>query len=198
MANPAVYTPGSLQLFVQFRGQGSPQYLGTCVTAPEQEREAFKIEVMNDLSGRSVPFQLVQDGEKWLVMATMNRFSLALLQQIRALESGGAALGSESGLARGTLVIGISDFQLVVVNTYAGTPAQGATGTPGTLALDLNNSRGFATCNVRKYKESTVGTRVLEVAMAIECLSVFNPATRGFTTYTEGGAGASPLLSLVT
>lgn len=199
MGTPALYTSGCQHLFAQLRGQGTPQYLGTCVTAPEQEAEKFKIEVMNDLSGRSVPFQLVQDGEKWLVTAVMNRFSLALVQSILSLESGGspAAPGSESGVARGTLVIGISDFQLFVVNAYAGTTAQGATGTPGVIPLDLFNSRGFATCNVRKYRESTAGTRVLEVAMAIECQNVFNPATLGFTCYTLGGTGQSPLLQQV-
>lgn len=178
-------TPGPIDHYVQFRGASQAVYLGTAVIAPEQEAEDFKIPVLNDLGGRSVPFQLIQDGEQWLVMTTLNRFDLSVCRAMRALISGGPdqpkTLGSETGRARGTLVIGSSDFQLILVNTYAGTPSAGAN------AGDLNAARGFYSSTILKYKESTAGTRVLEVSMAIQCNNVFNPATRGFSLYTESG-----------
>lgn len=190
-----IRTPGPITAFAALRDTAGNLsagfYLGTCVTAPEPEGEKFKIPVMNDLGGRSVPFQLVKDGETWLIPLTMNRFDYTLCQQIRALDGGGAPVGSETGLARGTLVIGISDFVLCLVNQYAGTPSAG-TFVGGLGNSDLIVSRTFATCNLRKYKESTVGTRVLEVAMMIEAQNVFDQTTRGFTLLTEG-APAIPL-----
>lgn len=201
-----IRTPGAIHHFVAFRnGAGNISagyYLGTAVAAPEQDNEKFKIPVMNDLGGRSVPFQLVQDGEKWLVTTTMNRFDLGLCRSIRALEDGtnpvpapidtpstapGAVPGTESALARGTLVLGITDFVLVLVNSYAGTASAGQF-VGGISASDLANGRTFYSANLRTYKESTVGTRVLEVAMAIECLPLFDQQTRRFATYAEGVA----------
>jgi hypothetical protein len=177
-------TCGPIEHFVVFPGQSIATYLGSAVLAPEQEAEDFKIPVLNDLGGRSVPFQLVQDGEQWMVMTTLNRFDLAVCRAIRALPGGGAPLGSETGIARGTLVIGLSDFQLILVNSYAGTPSAGVN------AAALNAGRGFYSSTLLKYKESTVGTRVLEVSLAIQCNNVFNPATRGFSLYTESGLPA--------
>lgn len=188
------FTPGPLHLFAMVRGAGTPSYMGTCVAAPETEAEQFKIPVMNDLGGRSVPFQLVQDGENHLIMATMNRFDLAVLRSIRQIESGaGGALGQETGYARGVLTIGAFDWQLIILNGYAGNAAAG----PGGAAAVLNVGRRYYSANLAKYKESTVGTRVLEVAMAIRCENVFVPATRGFALYSETDmAGAT--LGMVT
>lgn len=187
-------TPGPIHLFVRFRNQSSGVYLGTCVTAPENEEEKYKIPVMNDLSGRSVPFQLVQDGQIDYVYATLNRFNLFVYQNIKNVESGlpptGAgqnpAIGIESGLARGTLSVGVSDFELIIINQYFGTPSSGIyIDGPS----DLPVGRRYYSANMRKSKESTVGTRVLEIALAFECQNVFNLTTRGFSLFTEESMG---------
>lgn len=179
-----IFTPGPIDHYVQLPGQSTPLYLGTAVLAPDQEAEDFKIPVLNDLGGRSVPFQLVQDGEQWIVATTLNRFDMTVLNAIRALPGGGPGegrvLGSETGRARGTLVIGASDFQLILVNSYAGTPSAGAT------AADLPRARGFYSATILKYGESTKGTRVLEASLIIQCNNVFNPNTRGFALYQQG------------
>lgn len=187
-------TPGPIDLFASFNdgagGYTNGFYLGTCIAAPESEGEKFKIEVMNDIGGRSVPFQLVQDGEKWFVMLAMNRFNYSLVSTIRALESGPtgsvtpAPLGSESSVARGTLVIGISDWRLIAINRYWGTTSAGQF-IGGIAASDLPKGRMFYSCNLRKYKESTQGTRVLDIAMAIECQNLYYPTTKSFSCYTE-------------
>ena len=185
------FTPGPIDHFVRFRGQGTFIYLGTAVLAPNQEAEDFKIPILNDLGGRSVPFQLVQDGEQWLLMTTLNRFDMAVLNTMRALPGAGpgqgAVLGEETGRARGTLVIGVSDFEMVLVNSYAGTPSAGVN------ASQLNAGRGFASCSILKYRESTEGTRVLEASLAIQCNNVFNPTTRGFTLYTQTVGNLGPV-----
>lgn len=187
-------TPGPIHLFSRFRtNPTSFYYLGTCVAAPEPEGEKFKIPVMNDIGGRSVPFQLVQDGELWYVVATMNRFNYNLWQSIRALEagplaglpttplSGNPAVGGESQGARGTLSIGISDWELITLNEYANTVSSGVF--DGTS--DLPSGRLYYSCNLRKYKESTVGTRVQEIAVAVECQNVYQTASRSFRLYTD-------------
>lgn len=179
-----VFTPGPIDHYVQVAGQSTPLYLGTAVLAPDQEAEDFKIPILNDLGGRSVPFQLVQDGEQWIVSTTMNRFDMAVANLIRALPSRGPgeglALGSESGRARGTLVIGVNDFQLILVNTYAGTPSA------GTAPAELPRARGFYSATILKYGESPKGSRVQEISFIIQCNNVFNPITRGFSNYQQG------------
>lgn len=180
------FTPGPIDHYVLFRGAQVAEYLGTAVMAPEQEAEDFKIPILNDLGGRSVPFQLVQDGEQWMIQTTLNRFDFGVYRSIRDRISAGpgqpTALGSETGRARGTLVIGSSDFSLILVNTYAGTPSSGL---PIGVLPPLNALRGFYSSTLLKYKESTVGTRVLELALLFQCNNVFDPISRGFGLYSE-------------
>lgn len=194
-----IFTPGPLHLFGDLSEDGSsPFYLGTCVTAPDTEAEKFKIPVMNDLGGRSVPFQLIKDGEIWMVSCTLNRFNRSGINSLLALDSStngtlGASLGSETGTARGTLVLGVSDWSLIVINQYANTPAAGTT--PAALA----GGRRYHSANIRKYKENTEGTRVLEVAMSIELQNLFNNETLGFTNYSVVPANqAAEYLALIT
>ena len=197
-------TPGPINIFVRFRNQATAVYLGTCVTAPENEEEKYKIPVLNDLGGRSVPFQLVQDGQVDYVYATVNRFDYFVVQNIKNVESGapptGAApnpaIGIETGLARGTLTIGISDFELILTNQYFGTTSAGQF-VGGIAASDLAFGRRYYSANMRKCKESTVGTRVLEIALAFECQNVFLPASRGFQMYTEDPTNFGQLAPLV-
>jgi len=185
------FTPGPIHHFVIFRNQPQPIYLGTAVAAPESECEKFRIPIMNDLSGRNVPFQMVKDGEIWTITTTMNRFDYPIVRSLMALDGAGAPLGSETGYARGTFIFGVSDFQLILLNSYAGTLAAGLP-LPGDLAV----GRQFFTCNIRKYKESTVGTRVVEIAMILDCENLFIPGARGFQCYTENFSAAQ-LLALI-
>lgn len=184
----AFNTPGPIHHFAVFRDQSTVFYMGTAVLAPEQEGEKFKIPVLNDMGGRSVPFQLIQDGEYWMVQTTMNRFDQQVTRKIRSLEGAGAPLGQEGLSARGRLVLGISDWSLILLNEYAAIGNPIASANP-----ELNPMRCFFSANMRMYKESTVGTRVLEVAMAIECQNLFNPANRGFKLYAENQADSAPL-----
>lgn len=181
---------GPIHIYARFRSGPIAQYLGTCVEAPEPDHTYYHIPIMNDLGGRSVPFQIIQDGEDAVVSMVMNRFDINVCRGIRALPSaagGGVVgnLGSETGFARGTLVIGSSDFELVIVNKYAGTPASGNS--------FLNLGRRYASSMLERYKESTKGSRVLEVAMLVKCENGFitsGPLAGGFQLYTEADLGA--------
>lgn len=182
-------TPGPIHLFARFRGASTVYYLGTCVAAPEPEHEKSRIPIMNDLAGRNEPFQIVKDGENAVVMATMNRFDWLLLQTIRGLDStntppaaplsGNSQVGQENADTRGTLTIGQTDFQLILWWEYNSIP--GASGT----ANDAAPIRMYNSVELVKMKESTVGTRVLEVACAFRCVSVYSIANFGF----YGGIG---------
>ena len=182
-----VFTPGPIEHYVTLPGGAAPVYLGTAVLAPDQEYEDYKIPVLNDLGGRSVPFQLVQDGEQWIVSTTLNRFDMDVMRLIRSLPSRGPGqapiFGGETGLARGTLVLGLNDFQLILVNSYAGTLSAGSG------AISLAAARGFYSATILKYGESTKGTRVLEASLIIQCNNIFHPTTRGFSQFTEGPVG---------
>lgn len=183
------HTYGPQHLFARFRSASSVYYIGTCVAAPEPEHEKSRIPIMNDLAGRNEPFQIVKDGENAVIYATMNRFDWSLLQTIRGLDSsnspvtaplsGDTFAGQESFDTRGTLVIGITDFQLLIWNEY--NTVAGASGT----ANDAAPVRIYASVELVKYKESSAGTRVAEVACAFKATSVYKISTMGFI----GGAG---------
>jgi len=215
------FTPGPILLYVVI-----PQYttdtaffLGTHVTSPKERMEGYEIPVFNDLGGRSARFQSISDGEEGRISLTLNRFDMNVVRAIRYLKSGSVFISSPSpnpsvfpltGLAtplgtqnrygRGTMVMGIQDFQLILANSYAGTTAAGL---PTTATIDLNTARGYASCSVTAYEEDRETTRVLEVSMAIESRGLFNPSlssaivgnvstpARGFGNYWEGGFPAS-------
>jgi len=177
-------------------------FFGTSVASPKRRFEGFEIPVFNDLGGRSARFQSVNDGEEWRVFTTMNRFDMNVYRALRHLKSGVVfsspgsfpdpsafpmtgitpALGQQNNLARGTLVIGAQDFQLILVNTYANTLAAGQ---PAVAAADLNTARGWSSCSIEAGEEDEETTRVEELGLAISCRNLFAPATRFFTCYTE-------------
>lgn len=188
------HTPGPIHLFCRFRGAATVYYVGTCVAAPEPEHHKSRIPVMNDLAGRNEPFQIVKDGENAVVFATMNRFDWPLLQSIRALDSqntppatpgaGNLLAGQENAGVRGTLVVGYTDFQLLLWSQYNGFAGQSGT------ANDALPIRQYNSVELADYKESTTGTRVLEVACAFKCVSVYSVPTLSFgggTVNTTGG-----------
>lgn len=184
-------TPGCQHLFARFRGQTTIFYLGTCVASPEPEHHKARIPVMNDIAGRSRPFQVIKDGEGAIVYATMNRFDWPLLQSIRALDSanvfpstpaaGNLAAGSEAANTRGTLVLGLTDFQLLIWWEYFG--VAGASGSVN----DAQPVRQYNSVEMLDMKEAAPG-RAQEVACAFSCESLYSPTTRSFSGGVAGTA----------
>ncbi len=210
MPNQGMFTKGPILHFVVIpqANQTNAYFLGTHVSSPRERQEAHEIPVFNDLGGRSVRIQSINDGEEWKVFTTLNRFDMNIVRALRYLKSGitfsggqfpvnpasfpltglNPPLGTQNGLARGTLVIGAQDFKLILVNSYAGTLAAGL---PIAAALDMASARGYASCSITGYEEEQEENRVTEIAMAIECRNVFIPSTtiiaaQSFQTYFEG------------
>lgn len=172
------HVTGPQEIAVRFRGQAQGSYLGTAVTAPEIDLNFATINVMNDLGGRSVPFQKVFDGEQHVLSAVLNRVDMTVLKQIRDLTHNVSNLGYEGQIERGTLMIGNNDFELQFNNVFYGQSAAPA-------QSDTPAGRRYASAILLAAKESTVGTRVQEIALQFECNAVFNPTARAFDLFTE-------------
>lgn len=170
------YTPGAIEHFVRFRN-GSVSYLGTAMVAPEVEARPAFLNVMNDLGGRSVPVDLVADRTQHLITTTLNRFDWATYKAMELSTLGAAgATKDENIFTHGTLTIGAADFELIWVYTLAGT---------GVIPVDFPRGRRYYSCVIKGARESTVGTRVMELSLVIEANEVFNPTNRTFRLFSE-------------
>jgi hypothetical protein len=193
-----VNCPGPINLFVRPQAQSTFSYLGTAVTSVEPEAEFAWINIMNDLGGRSVPFQIVYDGEEHVIAVTLNRFDSTVLKALRDPAGLGNvvgnpnanAIGSDGAYNRGTLGIGSRDFELFIQPTYtSGTVFNGLAAT----APDFPLGRRYFSCVLEKYKESTVGTRVQEEPLIIRTHNTWSPVVNGnipvgFSLFTENPA----------
>lgn len=177
---------GPIDHYVRFR-DNSTYYLGTANTAPEVAGMPAYLNVPNDLAGRTYPLLRINDGAIHMVTSVLNRFDLALARQIRdASKVGGLQNpGKDTLVTRGQIMTGVFDFELILVNTYFGTVAA----TP-----DLAFGRVYFSTLPEDYKESTVGTKVLDLAFTFRCDNLFDPTTRTFKLYSEavGDIGSIP------
>jgi len=170
---------GPQELFVRFRGTSQWQFVGTAVQAPEPELTPNFLEVFNDYGGRLTPFNLVYDGETGLVPIVVNRMDLQVCRSLRDMAGTAGnlnAFGVDSMLERGSLVFGIYDFELALKNMFYGT----INAVPGDVP-----GRKYHSAVLGAYKESTVGTRVLECAMVFRVNNIFLGPDTGFKMYTE-------------
>lgn len=171
------YAPGAVEHYVRIRGSSSAEYLGTAVTAPEVETRPAYLNVINDIGGRTLPMQKVGDREQHVITTTLNRFDYDVYNRLKITGNGSGGLGFHDNTTQGVLTLNYLDFELILV-----------------FAAVLANPAAFPAYPVgRRYwsgqivgsKESTVGTRVQEIALVIECNELFNPANRVFDLYTE-------------
>lgn len=173
-----VAAPGVQNIWIHFRNAAGPLYWGTAVTAPEFEEVPRYLEVMNDLSGRSEAHQLIYDGTSALCSVTVNRMDPGITRSLRdgAERAGLFQNGKDNYLSRGSLVLGRTDFSVIVTNQFAGTP-QGVAG--------LNAGRKYYSCTMMGYKESAAGTRAMEVAVVFRAWGLWQGQGSGFLLYTE-------------
>lgn len=173
----AFYTPGPKDHYIRFR-DGSVSYLGTATTAPEVESRPAFLNVINDVGGRTVPTQKVRDRIQDVVSTTLNRFDWATYKSISgAQENGGPGVLIDNNLTHGTLVLGSSDFELIIVNSLALTA--------GTVPADFPVGRRYFSAVLLGARESSVGSRVEEVSLVFECNELFVPETRVWRFYSE-------------
>jgi len=190
----ALFTPaGPIDLFVKLR-DNSTAYLGTCKEAPEVEVRPAFIDIKSDISGRTVPINKCFDGEQHLIYLTaVNHIDWLAYKFISRATTGGLGLvGQAIGgtgdtsrvdgpLDRGSLVIGSTDFELVLRYTFGGT----------VVAPELPVGRRYWSCVLVGARESTVGSRLMEVSMVLEANSIYSSTGsssnggRTFKLYTE-------------
>lgn len=190
----ALFAPtGPIDLFVTFR-DGASYYLGNCREAPEVEVRPAFIDIKSDIGGRSVPTTKVYDGEQHLIYLTAtNRFGWSVYKAMqRATVAGNGTIGNALNAAgyvartdgpvdRGSLVLGGTDFQFTMVYQF-GTTA---------IAPELPVGRRYFSAIMLGSRESTVGSRIMEVSMVLECNAVYTVVGNGtnggrsFSLYTE-------------
>lgn len=170
------YTPGAIDHFVKFR-TGITRYLGTATVAPEVEVRPAFLNVINDLGGRSVPVHKVADRTQHVVTTTLNRFDWATYKAL--FPDGNTSAGAfrtDSNLTHGVLTFGYLDFELILRYSYGGTAV---------IPSDFPVGRRYWSGTTLASRESTVGTRVQEVSLVVECNELFDPPTRLFRLYSE-------------
>lgn len=173
-------TMGPVEIFIKPRINGtlnsSWTYFGTSVTSPEVEIKESFLPVMNDLGGRSVPTTQVWDGEQHVLSATLNRFDPDVYAYLRTRSAIGTTPVTGEKLQRGRLFIGYNDCQCLLVNSFKG--GLGDTG-------NMPAGRLYYSAKFAGSRESSVGSRVYEIAIILEMNGVLDPATRLFSLYTE-------------
>jgi hypothetical protein len=131
---PEVHVTGVVHHWVRANLSGSQSafYLGTAEVTPQMQIRKYKTNVMNDIAGRTLPFQKTYDGEAAVVSTLLTRWSKyaydAILNQGKSLglvHAWGA--GSETRWSRGALVYGQLTFEMWQVfdnslNTTIATP----------------------------------------------------------------------------
>ncbi|VTR92148.1 unnamed protein product [Gemmata massiliana] len=166
------FCPGPIEHYVKFRSGGT-FYLGTATLAPEIERRPAFTNITNDLGGRVLPFQKIFEGSQHVITTTLGRFDWNVYALLSENDVGG---GVDEKTDRGSLVLGNDDFELVLVNSYAGT---------GVISNTYPVGRRYFSCVLLGSRESTVGTRVTEVSLVIEANSIFEPSTRKFFLFSD-------------
>lgn len=125
---PAVHVTGAVHHFVRCNGthdlwDGDILYLGTAEVTPQMQRRRYKTNVMNDIAGKTLPFQKTYDGEAATLSTLLTYWSKPAVEAVRMLGvsrglvgvnplTGFVSAGSESRWSRGALVYGQLTFEL--------------------------------------------------------------------------------------
>lgn len=188
-----VQTLGPGHVYIKFRGdmtgvlESVYSYLGTCETCPVVEIDQPKLPVMNDLAGRTFPFQKVEDGEQHLVTLVLNKFDYTVWRRAYDTYHHLTLItnhGIDDRYKRGSLHMGIGDFQLLLVNDFSGV----APFHPLAQA-DQPIGRLYFSAELVKAKEDPSANRAQTIAAAFRCDGIWDSSSRSFFTYTETSSG---------
>lgn len=184
------HTLGPGHIFVRFRqitGFGSPtgtNYLGTCEITPVIQVEQARVEMKNDLAGRTYPFQKVEDGERHTYTATLNRFDYTIWKALRDTYYHRQAIavhGTDDRWKRGSLHIGFGDVILIHVNGF-----QGLAGDAHPLALpEQPLGRMYFSAELAAFTEDPSANRVQTIAAAFKCDASYDAANQELDLYSE-------------
>lgn len=131
---PDVHVTGAVHHYVRRPGPNEIiHYLGTAEITPMVQEAAHGQDVMNDIAGKTLPFQRTDDGSDAIVAAMLNYFSKTAWAVVKT--SGFRAgrhlsPGTESRWARGGLKFGVTTVEVWQVfenyfnpNTFGGASA---------------------------------------------------------------------------
>lgn len=177
---------GTIHHFVRFRGEAAALYLGTAEVTPLVDGEPMLLEVKNDLAGRQLGIQDVDDGERHTVSTVINRFDFTTWKRVsdRYYHLGTvASRGLDDKNKRGSLIRGIGDFQLILLYDFTAVAP-----THPLATAEQPVGRLYYSANPVVWKEDPSATRVMAIPVSFRCESIYDPSTRSFGLYTEDPA----------
>lgn len=175
-------------------------YVGTCETQPQVKHAKMRLDVFNDLGGRKVPFQQLEQGEIGLLGFLMTRFSQTGYNAIRKAggldgntTDAGNGPGYESSFARGAFSLGRVSVELWLLYQFGfGADIPGVAGpatTPG-----LPRGRYYPTAMLGAHEIADSGTAAEKLLMTFNALPLWlgtapsGSKKRGFVLYSEAEA----------
>lgn len=197
---PDVNITGPVQHFVRATGSGDTgiYFLGTAEVTPQMQRRRYRQNVMNDLAGKTLPFQKTYDGEAATVSTLLTRFSKLAWELILVAGydagmipdfNGAPYSGSETRWSRGQAVYGAMTFEVWQVYDNFFNPA----------GASANMEIGWYWPQVELLQHDTVaaGTQAEKLLLVFDCTPKFIPQAssqtvtgneRGWTLYTNSPA----------
>lgn len=168
-----IYTTGPVHIYSQNITTGSYGYIGTCETTPEIKFSPNKLPVMNDVAGRSIPLDYIEEGTDATISCVFTRFDRSVLDQCLYYNSvaTGGGNGYETRLNRGSLV---KAFKLILQFSFYGTAEAQSGLLPGYR---------FAKSFVAAYVPSPVGTEASKCGVVFQAYSSWNSTTGAFVLY---------------
>lgn len=186
---PRIHTTGAVHNVIVYPadpGDGTPAvayyYLGTCEVTPQISIKKVRLPVKNDLGGRILPFQEIQQGETAEISMLLNRYSNTAYGAMLALPQGNWAsesAGAETRYNRGRLVYGLNTFGLIQVFDWYSSTFPGAD--------KLIPGYYWPTCELVDHS-FTGGTSDAKLMLAIKAVPTWNTSTLGFDLYSTSSS----------
>lgn len=104
---PEVHVTGPVHHCIKLWGEGTPFYLGTAEVTPQMQIRTYRTNTMNDIAGKTLPFQKHWDGQAATVSVLLTRFSKEAVRQLKMIAKNSdihLSPGNERRWARGSLV----------------------------------------------------------------------------------------------
>lgn len=205
---PSIHVTGPVHIFARTPAAASVTppdsaaiwYVGTCETQPQVKHAKQRIDVFNDIGGRKVPFQQIEQGEIGLIGLLLTRFSQAAYTAIRLAgrtdgdgADAGAGVGYESSFARGAFSLGRTSVELWLLFQFgfgADVPGQaGIATTPG-----LPRGRYYPTALLTNHEIADSGSADEKLLLTFTALPLWlgtagvGSKNRGFGLYSEDEA----------
>lgn len=171
---PQVHVTGPVHTWVQVPGD-QIRYLGTCEVTPQVQLISYAQDAMNDLAGKTLPFQRTDDGSEAVLAMMVNYFSKSAVAAIKA--SGVAAgrqvrPGVETRWSRGGVKFGVTTFGLWhVFDNYFN---------PGGTTVGLEIGYYYPQCEWVNLDVSKMGTQVQSQLVVVHARPQFLPQANPF------------------